>query len=440
MDNDTHAIDVLNELVPKAHYESRGRSITGTEYRNAWNSPIPALSRAWILTEVTRPEGFNRLVDILRSMLEPFMTTRDEKEFVRTNIGLIAAGGGAPTELDRFASDVLTSAVLIGPYRTVALVRAWAEGESVRYTRFTVLSGFRIENDQQQFLVDEGLRIQSLPRNQNELLALGAPEMWVGSPLSMVPPLGGPKLYGSPAMVVEMEHGPVFVADDQQWPESRPVAAGPFGFNDPSLNGLSLACGSAVSPSCAWSRIPVEVQSFVPWARSTPNHVVLYGEGLRRSSQVPILTNETLTQAIHLAAKMVEHGLGNKALTALARWTKSMHGHISDQFIDLRIALEALYAPDGGGGEISYRLQTRCARHMAQSFNDRQTVARDVKGFYSTASRFAHGDLVAPSDRPSDPKHQQQLERARSICRDALIKIIDENKGSDVNVAQLTLA
>ena len=68
-----------------------------------------------------------------------------------------------------------------------------------------------------------------------------------------------------------------------------------------------------------------------------------------------------------------------------------MQGHFADQFIDLRIALEALYAPDGGSGEISYRLQTRCARHMATSFDDRKALAREVKDFYNTASRFAHG-------------------------------------------------
>ena len=413
MDNETHAINVLNELVPKARYESGGRSITGTEYRNAWNSPFPALSRAWILTKVTRPEGFDRFVDILRLMLEPFVATHDEKELLRTNIGLIARGVGGPTELDSFASDVLTSAVLIGPDRTVGLLRAWAEGEPVRYTQFAVLSGFRIETDQQPFRVEEGLSIQSLPKEQNQLLALGAPEMWVGSSLSMIGlPLGGPEIYGAPAMVMQMEHGPVFSAKDTPWPEGRPIARGQFGLNDSSLNGLSLACGSAVSPSCAWSRIPVEVQSFVPWTRLNPNNVVLYGGGLRHFPQVPILTNKTLTHAIHLAEQMAQHGLGNKASTALARWTKSMHGHISDQFIDLRIALEALYAPDGGSGEVSYRLRTRCARHMATSFDERKAVVQEVKDFYNTASRFAHGDLMEPRHQPPDPKHRQQLERA----------------------------
>ena len=447
MGGDQRIVSILNELVPKARYENRGQSITGTDYRNAWNSPMPALSLAWILAKVTRPEGFGDLVAALRSMLEPFINTRDGDELVRTNIGIIAAGVGVPTTLDNFAEHVLTSAVLIGPDRTIACLRAWANGEPVTYTRFIVLSGLRIEGDPQRFHVEEGFTIQSLPRNQGELLALDAPEMWVGSPMSMMPsPLGGPEIYGAPAIVVDMTHGPVFSQAEGMSLKNKTVASGPLGrlyssgVHAPLFTGLSLACDSPVSPSCAWSRFPIEVQSFVPWARSTPNQVVLYGGGIGFSPPSLTLTSKTLARAIDLAHKVVEHGLGNKTRTALARWTKSMQGHFVDQFIDLRIALEALYAPDGRAGEISYRLQTRCARHMAKSFDDRIAIARAVKDFYNTASGFAHGSLAVSDDRPPKPKHQQQLSRAREICRDALIKIIELNRGQDIDVDRVTFA
>ena len=310
-----------------------------------------------------------------------------------------------------------------------------------------MLSGLRIEADRQRFHVEEGFTIQSLPSNQRELLALDAPEMWVGSPISMMPsPLGGPEVYGAPAMVFEMTHGPVFSPAKGPPLENKLVASGPLarldsmGVHAPPFAGLSLACDSPVSPSCAWSRIANDVQSFVPWARSTPNQVVLYGDGFGFSPQSSVLTDETLAQAIDLARQVVEKGLGNKTRTALARWTKSMRGHFADQFIDLRIALEALYAPDGGAGEISYRLQTRCARHMAKTFDDRVAIARAVKDFYNTASGFAHGSLAVPDDKTPKPKHQRQLGRAREICRDALIKIIEENRGQDIDVDRVTLA
>ena len=441
MDIDKHVIEALEELAPKARYERRGQSITGTDFRNAWNSPIPALSGGWLMAKVTPPEGFDELVDALRSMLEPFVASVDGRELVRTNVSQIAASVGVPTELDGFAKDVLSAAVLIGPDRTVALLRSWANGEPIRYTRFTVLSGLRIEGDEQQFPVDEGFTIQSLPNNQGRLLALGAPEMWVGSRVSMMAsPLGGPEIYGAPAMVMEMVVGPVFSPADDVWADSKYVASGAFGFNDPSLQGLTLACDSPVSPSCAWSRFAADVQSFVPWARMTPNGVVLFGGGGRHSAAAPVLTHETLAQAIDLAHSIMGHGLGQRTRTALDRWTKSLHGDFADRFIDLRIALEALYAPDGGGGEVSYRLQTRCARHMAKSFDDRMAIVGDIKEFYNTASRFAHGDFVVKAGKSPEPKHERQLKRAQEICRDALIKIVKENSGQDIDVNRITLA
>ena len=120
---------------------------------------------------------------------------------MRTNISLIAAGVGFATELDDFAKDVLSAAVLIGPDRTITLMRSWANGEPIRYTRFTVLSGIRIEGDQEQFPVEEGLTIQSLPKSQDQLLALGAPEMWAGSPLSVMPPSLGACAVGKLATI-----------------------------------------------------------------------------------------------------------------------------------------------------------------------------------------------------------------------------------------------
>ena len=441
MDIDKHVIAILNELVPKARYERRGQSITGTDFRNVWNSPLPALSHGWFFAELALPDGFDRLADALRLMLEPFMTSLNGKELVRTNIGLVAAGAGGPTELDRFARQVLTSAILIGSTRTVTLLREWANGEPVRYTRFTVLSGFRIEGDQRQFPIEDGLTIQALPSSQDQLLALGAPEMWVGSPISFSPlPLGGPQIYGSPAMVMEMARGPVFSQAQEVPLENKPVASGPFGLNDESFHALALTCDAPVLSSCAWSRIPVDVQSFVPWARFTPNHVVLYDGGDAMFAPSATLTHEALARAIDLCHKIVEHGLGNKARTALARWTKSMQGQFADRFIDLRIALEALYAPDGGSGEISYRVRTRCARHMANSFADRLAIAEEVKRFYNTASAFAHGSMSVRDGRTAKPKHKQQLEHARAICRDALIKIIEENGGRDIDVTRITLA
>lgn len=76
---------------------------------------------------------------------------------------------------------------------------------------------------------------------------------------------------------------------------------------------------------------------------------------------------------------------------------------------------------------------------MATSFDDRMAIAGEVRDFYNTATRFADGRLVARSDRPPQPNHQQQLECACEICRDALTEVVDENCGRDSNGGLVTL-
>jgi len=434
MTDDQHLIEVLRALVPEARYGGGGRTIiTGTDFRNAWNSPIPALSQTWLFVEVTPPAGFDRLLVGLRSMLRAFMSRNDNgDEFVLTHLDYIVGGVGMyGTPFHRFAKQVLTSAVLVGPDKTVSILRAWVDGEPIRFTRFTALSGLTMEKDREFSL--GGLTIRRLPAGQRGLHDLGAPDAWVGSPLSMMGiPLGGPRIFSAPAVVVKRTAGPVFAdSKDMAEPGFKTVDSFIVGPDESLMAGLSLASDSAVAPTCAWSQFPVDVYSFVPLARFIGNQAVLYGSAHSGMGE-KALTDEIFAKALHLAGKIVAHGIGTNTRRALARWTKSKAGG-PDTFIDLRIALEALYASDGGG-EVSFRLQTRCAKHLERSIDKRLALAKVVRDFYGTASRHAH----AKDDPRPKRKYLEQLARAQEIGRAALMRIIDEGKGRDLDMGQLT--
>ena len=62
------------------------------------------------------------------------------------------------------------------------------------------------------------------------------------------------------------------------------------------------------------------------------------------------------------------------------------------------------------------------------------------QGLLQHRLRVCAWGVVMRNDRPPQPKHQRQLERAREICRDALIKVVEENRGRDINVELVTLA
>ena len=127
-----------------------------------------------------------------------------------------------------------------------------------------------------------------------------------------------------------------------------------------------------------------------------------------------------------LIKQIADNGLGERTKVALGRWIQSMDRGMLDGFIDLRIALESLYASDGGA-EVTYRAASRCARHLATGMSNRKQLFDQVRKFYNAASGVVHGGAI-----PDTPKNRKQLVFGRSICRKAILKIIQENGGQDL--------
>ncbi|MGN7470453.1 hypothetical protein [Brevibacillus sp. SAFN-007a] len=61
-----------------------------------------------------------------------------------------------------------------------------------------------------------------------------------------------------------------------------------------------------------------------------------------------------------------------------------------DQLLDLWIALESLFAPDGKKGEITYKLRLRMAYYFGESYAQRQKIAQFVKKSYNHRSEIVH--------------------------------------------------
>lgn len=61
-----------------------------------------------------------------------------------------------------------------------------------------------------------------------------------------------------------------------------------------------------------------------------------------------------------------------------------------DRLLDLCIALESLFVPDGKKGEIMYKLRLRIAYYFANTFADRQRVSEFIKQAYNHRSEIVH--------------------------------------------------
>ena len=73
------------------------------------------------------------------------------------------------------------------------------------------------------------------------------------------------------------------------------------------------------------------------------------------------------------------------------RWIQSkVYRNDVDKIIDLGIALEALYVPDGGSGEIRFKLAVHAAWYLGKDKEDRKKLMKGFKEIYDWRSKVVH--------------------------------------------------
>ena len=106
---------------------------------------------------------------------------------------------------------------------------------------------------------------------------------------------------------------------------------------------------------------------------------------------------------------------------AIRRWMRSKaQTDIADQFIELRIALEALYLKDASG-ESRFRVSSRAAWHLGESLEERTEYQKTISAAYRVASRAVHTGAVANAD-----ENRELLRAAQNLVRRAILKRLDE--------------
>ena len=120
------------------------------------------------------------------------------------------------------------------------------------------------------------------------------------------------------------------------------------------------------------------------------------------------------------------------------RWveSKTNRSHI-DKVIDLGIAFEALYLSDiDETSELSFRLRLRAAWHLGENERDRKVLMKEFSEIYNWRSKVVHtGKLPNRTKKtPFTPKEVNQfIERAQNLCRDSIMKILEDEQFPDWN-------
>ena len=121
---------------------------------------------------------------------------------------------------------------------------------------------------------------------------------------------------------------------------------------------------------------------------------------------------------------------GKEMQIAIDRWIKSKaDGREVDKIIDLGIALEALYVPDGGG-DTTYKLAIRAARHLGKDKKDREDLLAKFKDIYKCRSRAVHDGYVDTTVKFGKEKISRSkfITRAQDLCLRSIRNILDEEK------------
>jgi hypothetical protein len=85
--------------------------------------------------------------------------------------------------------------------------------------------------------------------------------------------------------------------------------------------------------------------------------------------------------------------------SALRRFNASYDRHnLQDRFVDLTIALEALFLNKGETSEITHKLALRIARLIGNTFDQRETIQKELKSLYGKRSGIVHGEPIRVDD------------------------------------------
>ena len=329
-----------------------------------------------------------------------------------------------------FTKALVKGAAVVGPQNAAEQLQRWLEGrDPVRYCEAGILNGVAFTEPLAPL---KGVRIEPLPLSSDDL------------PVHLPRPSGlsADDYLGRTVLYIEREASPALFRPGPTSRETSVTVRDVPGVDfDAACQALSLECDTYVETGFYWNYyqgLPGLMQvNYNSWSF-----------GNQRLDTWPLTTHVQLADW-HLADKGTlfpngisgplpsEERLGEtlKAIkdlhpdhttrTAISRWMRSRDDKQSlvDRYIDLRIALEALYLEDfldeRTTQEMRFRLALFGAWHLGDNFKERQSIRKKVRDSYDRASAAVHGGSIA-----YDSKSRELLSDGQGLCRKGIQKVL----------------
>ena len=339
----------------------------------------------------------------------------DGDEFASGLPSIIGADTGTQG-IASFLERVLVSAALFGVERTVCTLFGWLAGEPAKYMYVYGIKGLSLDGEPSLEWC-EGVRFIKIPSRGDELDELIPNHL---------------RQEFRPFSYDRSRPEVLLCCDATAWPVFDHPANIPSGKSRPNINkyrtfpisapwavvmdALSLACDSCVYDSIRWQQVNDDVTralSLHGSSSSRPYH------GLGDMGYSADFTAANLREAVDLADRL--QSCDSDALrVCIYRWRASFTRQRIEQLIDLRIALEALYAK-GARNESKLRVKIHGAWHLGADAEERRAILDQLGTLYDEASRVVHG-----SAEQRKAARRADCDAVRSYCRRGILKMLEE--------------
>ena len=335
---------------------------------------------------------------------------------------------GLPTHarvstVDRFGAMLVRGAAFVGVDRVVDALAAWTRGEPVTY-RTCRVAGLSIARP---MTPANGISFIPLPLSDDELppgLPAGSAFAlaYLGRTVVAVDTLATPALFRP-----EFEH----VLDLEGVVTARLDTDCTF---DEIREALSLECNAPIHMGLEWSDYG-ELAALTGGTRSRelPGRLALPAGETYTGPDSDVTSLEIDESTVHavsedrirrLLAALRDTDASTRV--AVARWNKSLEGDLTDQFIDLRIALEALLLPDNPNQQLGFTVAARGAWLLGEDGAGRREAWKMLRNAYAAASKAVHIGEVKENDR-----NAETLVGTRDLCRKGLLHVLCDGPVKD---------
>ena len=353
------------------------------------------------------------LLGELTSLIPSLLTNHIVNDHVGNGLAFFLRGS-APLTISQLALDSIKASAVDGPERIAQLLDNWEQGRPIPCQSHAILSGVSIDGPVD---LGDGIRLEQLPRSSDALIAMLPPTVQFDLPVM--------DMAGAAMMIVPYQvRSALFRSSDPRIDQYDNISPSKLFTPDSFSNlcrALSLTHNTFVSWRILWSTCEY-------WKVLGDNRrEVVWSTRSDRSHTTATLSNDSFSEAYELFRERINQERPAIDL-AIGRWMESKREvGVSDQFIDLRIALEALYL-GGMNDELGFRLANYGAWHLGVNFEERKEYRKILHAVYRRASEAIHA-----STKSFSKKDREQRANAQDLCRRGILKRLEESAMPDWN-------